>query len=719
MIGKPLNRIDGPLKVSGRATYAYEEWGLGQPLYGHIVGSTIGRGRIDAMDITRAEHAPGVQRVFTHANAPLQGEPDMKVPSVYSRALPVLSSRQVSTFGDPVALVVADTLEQARAAAALVDVTYEVEEGFFDLVTRKDHAHKPDYINAFLPVDTAVGDFDAGFGGAPIQLDQLYTNPYTFSQPMELHAALATWDGELLTIHATTQIVSEGRKRIAATFGLQPEQIRILSPYVGGGFGSKLGLHAETILAAMAALELRRPVKVSATRQQVFHIVGNRPASRQRVRLGGEHDGRLIAFAHDVVQKMSTGSDWVEQTATTGRALYAAPNRRTTHRGVPLDLPVGEDVRAPGEAPGMLAIETAMDELAVMLDIDPVELRIRDEPASHPELGIPFSQRRLVECMSEGARRFGWDKRPTVPASLVDGRSLVGYGMAAAIRPHFQSNATVRVRLDRDGTAIVQSDMTDIGTGTYTILAQTASDALGIPVDRVCVQLADSEFPESAGSGGSWGAANSCTALFRACRALREKVLAGVGDEERAAADNLAKLVARNFPDGVEATGSIGTMDEEPNFKSYSMNTYGAYFAEVHVDLDTAEIRLHRMLGVFDPGRVFNPKTARSQLLGGMIWGVAMALHEEGVVDTRMGAFINHDLAQYLVPVHADVPNVEAIILDGFDDKANELGAKGLGELGICGSGAAIGNAVYNATGVRVRDFPITIEKILQRMHPS
>ena len=463
----------------------------------------------------------------------------------------------------------------------------------------------------------------------------------------------------------------------------------------------------------MAARELGQPVKVAETRQQMFHLVGNRPASRQRVRLGAEHDGRLTAFAHDTVQKMSTGSDYIEQVASCGRALYAAQHRRTTHRAVALDLPISEDVRAPGEAPGLMAIESAMDELAYDLDMDPIELRVKNEPKSHPELGVPFSQRRLVECMREGARRFGWERRPKRPASVSEGRWLIGYGMSAAIRPHFQMDTSVRVRLLGDGTALVQSDMTDIGTGTYTILAQLASEELGVPLDRVCVELGDSRLPPSAGSGASWGATNSCTALLRACRALRDHVLGEVSDEERAPATDLPAIVARNFPDGVEATGSVKSMMEEPNFKSYSMSTYGAYFAEVHVDRDTAETRLRRMIGVFDAGRVFNPKTARSQLIGGMVWGVAMALHEEGVVDTRVGAFINRDLAQYLVPVHADIPAIDAMFLDGFDDKANELGAKGLGELGICGSGAAVANAVFNATGVRVRDFPITIEKLL------
>lgn len=713
MIGRPLNRVDGPLKVSGRATYAYEEWGEGQPLYGFVVGATIGKGRIRGMDTTMAERAAGVRRVITHQNAPKQGTGVQKAMALYSRALPTLADDVVRCFGQPVALVIADTFEQARAAAALVEVSYDVEQGAFDLMANERNEYKPKNVNAFLPADSVIGDFDAAFDRSEVKIDQTYATPYEFSQPLEPHNCLAAWDGEALTVHASSQIISMGVDRLQATFGIEREKIHILSKFVGGGFGSKLGLHGESILAAMAALEMQRPVKVALTRQQVFQVISNRSISRQRVRLGANRDGTLNAFEHDVLCKVSTGTDYVEQTATTGRGLYAAPNRRTTHRCIPVDLPVSEDVRAPGEAPGLMAIESAMDELAYALDMDPIELRIQNEPEKHPELGIPFGDRHLVECMREGARRFGWERRPKRPASIRDGRRLIGYGMSASIRPHFQMDTTVKVRMEADGRATVLSDMTDIGTGTYTILTQVASDELGVPVEKVRVELGDSNFPKSGGSGGSWGATNSCMALTRACRALRDQVLASVSDEERTAATNIPKLVARNFPSGVEGVGTIDSMMVDPNFKSHALIAFGAHFAEVQVDIDTGEIRLRRMLGVFDIGRVFNAKTARSQLLGGMTWGVSMALFEEGIVDDRTGAFINHDFAQYLVPVHADIPAIDAVLLDSFDANANELGAKGAGEIGICGSGAAVANAVYNATGVRVRDFPITIERLL------
>jgi xanthine dehydrogenase YagR molybdenum-binding subunit len=696
IIGQPVNRIDGPLKVSGRATYAAEHWDVGQPLYGFIVGATIGKGRITAIDTARAECTPGVRMVMTHRNAPAQGEADPTIMSAYSRAFPTLAGPGVHHYGEPVALVVAETYEQARAAANLVDVTYAVEPGRFDFATRLDHAYAPKTVNAGLPTDSAIGDFDGAFDGAEIKVDQTYITPYQFSQPMEPHACLAVPSGEDLTFYVSAQIVAEARTAIASTLKMDAQRIRIVTPFVGGGFGSKLGIHSETILAGLAARELKQPVKVVMTRQQIFHLLGLRAMTSQRVRLGATRDGRLVALGHDVTMHTSPLAEYAEQTATAARPLYAAPNRLTRHRLTELDLPRGEDVRAPGEAPGLLVVESAIDEMAVMLGMDPVEFRILNEPAAHPETGQPFSDRRLVECMREGARRFGWERRPARPGGLRDGRWLVGYGMAAAVRMQFQLPSKASVRIMPDGTALVRSDITDIGTGTYTIVAQVAAETLGVPIDRVRVEIGDSNYPPGAGSGGSFGASNTCTAVYNACLKLREKLRAGSIPEQ-----------------GVEAEGEIAAMWDDPNFKAYSIHAYGAHFAEVGVDADTAEIRLRRMLGVFAAGRIFNAKTARSQLIGGMTFGVSSALLEEAVVDTRTGAFLNHDLAGYLVPVHADIPDIDAVLLDGFDAKANVLGAKGVGELGNCGANAAVANAVFNATGVRVRDFPITIDKVL------
>jgi xanthine dehydrogenase YagR molybdenum-binding subunit len=696
MTGQPINRVDGPLKVSGRATYAFEHWDVGQPLYGFIVGATIGKGRIKRIDTGAAERAPGVRLVLTHRNAPAQGTPDESIPSQYSRAFPVLSGAEVHHYGEPVALVVATTQEQARSAASLVDVEYAVELGRFDFAEQLDQAYAPKVVNAGLPTDSAVGDFEAGFAGAEVKIDRVYTTPYECSQPMEPHACMVVPRGEDLDIYVSAQMLGEARTAIASTLKMDPQRLHLVTPYVGGGFGSKLGIHSETILAAFAARALNEPVKIALTRQQIFHLIGVRPTTSQRVRFGAGRDGRLVAVGHDVTMHTSPLAEYAEQSATAARDLYAAPNRLTRHRLVSLDVPRGEDVRAPGEAPGLFAFESAMDELAYALGMDPIELRILNEPKVHPETGRPFSDRRMVECMREGARRFGWERRPMKPASLRDGRWLVGYGMAAAIRMQFQAQTTVRVRMGPDGFAVIQSDMTDIGTGTYTIVTQVAADALGLPLDRVRVELGRSDYPPGAGSGGSWGATNTCTAVHRACMALKEKLKDG-----------------KVPPEGVEAEGEIPWMWKEPNYKNYSIHAYGAQFAEVGIDVDTAEIRLRRMLGVFAPGRIFNAKTARSQLIGGMTFGVSMALHEEATVDPRTGAFVNRDLAEYLVPVHADIPEIDAVLLDGFDDKANELGAKGVGELGNCGANAAVANAVFNATGVRVRDFPITLDKLL------
>ncbi|MFD7665641.1 molybdopterin cofactor-binding domain-containing protein [Streptomyces sp. NPDC059788] len=734
MIGRALNRVDGPSKVTGRATYAYEQWEAGAPLYGVVVGATIGKGRITRIDTASAERAPGVRMVMTHLNAPAQGSRDAPAPFEFWRAQPVLTGPDVHHHGEAVALVVATAFEQARAAAGLVHVDYADGRGRFDFAAHQAEAYVPKEVNAGLPTDTAVGDFAAGFDSAPVKIDQRYTTPYEFSMPMEPHACLAVPRGEDLVVHVSCQIVDAARASIAGTLGIDPARVHIVSPFVGGGFGSKLGIHCETVLAALAARALRRPVKVALTRQQVFQLVGMRPTSSQRVRLGAERDGRLTAIAHDVTMHTNPAVEYAEQTAATTRSLYAAPHRSTSHRLTPLDLPRGADVRAPGEAPGLLAVESAMDELADALGMDPVELRIRNEPAVDPERGVPYSDRHLVECLREGARRFGWEHRPAAVASAREGRWLIGHGMSAAIRGHFQTPTAVRVRLDADGTAVVRTDMTDLGTGTYTILTQVAADGLGLPPERVRTELGRSEFPRSWGSGGSWGATNSGTATDRACAALRAKLLDAARADARSplygldpadalfaegrvrvggVSEALSDLVLRHHPEGLEAVGATPFMGDDPNYTAYSIHTYGAHFAEVGVDADTAEIRLRRMLGVFSVGRVLNPKTARSQLIGGMIWGVGAALEEEAVVDPRTGAFVGRDLAHYLVPVHADIPDVDAVILDGYDAKANALGAKGVGELGICGAGAAVANAVYNATGVRVRDFPVTLEKVL------
>ncbi|MER8507875.1 xanthine dehydrogenase family protein molybdopterin-binding subunit [Mesorhizobium sp. M0894] len=737
IIGRPIDRIDGPLKVTGGATYAYENE-LDGTAYGYILGAAVAKGRIAEIDTTEAERAPAVLLVMTHRNAPAQ--PDFgtavtpTVPEVFTRARPALNSDRVRYYDEPVALVVAETFEAARAAAGLIRVRYDEEPGLYDLPGHIADSYAPKRTNAGFETDSVVGDFERAFATAPIKIDATYGTPFEHHNPMEPHATLAAWSGNELTIRTSAQTLANFRAGVASTLRIPLERVRIVSPFIGGGFGSKLIVHADTILAALAAQALQRPVKIALTRQQMFANAGHRAEMIQQVRLGADTDGRLTGIAHDVWSATSSFEEYCEQTAVFARSLYAAPNRLTRHRLVSLDINRGEWMRSPGEAPGMLAFECAVDELAERVGLDPIELRIRNEPAQDPEREVPFSTRNLVACMEEGARRFGWERRNPTPGRTREGRKLIGYGMAAAIRPNYIGAATARVAIDRDGRVTARLDMTDIGTGTYTILTQIAAESLGVPISSVKVELGDSRFPRTAGSGGSWGAASAGSALYNACNALKGRILdaaqsseasplRGANATEANFADSevrigqrsasLADLIGRIAPDGFEAEGSVAAGATTESYKTYSQHSYGAHFAKVAVDCDTGEIRMRRMLTVVGAGRILNPKTARSQIIGGMTWGIGAALMEQTVLDPRYGHFVNHDLAEYHVPVNGDVPAMDVVFLEEDDDKANPLGAKGLGELGVCGAGAAVANAVYNATGVRVREFPITLDKVL------
>jgi xanthine dehydrogenase YagR molybdenum-binding subunit len=730
-IGEPLVRMDAAAKVTGRATYAAEYETDPRAAFGFVVEATIGRGRIVTLDTAAAERAPGVRLVLTHLNAPEQaafGPP--AVANRLTRARPVLASADVQYYGEPIALVVADEFEQARAAAALVRAKYYRAPSAFVLRDNLNQAYRPEVVSGGNAPDSVIGDFERGFADASVKIDVEYENGYQHHNPMEPHAALALWDGDRLTAYVGQQQLSNARTALAATLRIPPENVRLISRYIGGGFGSKLPINTEVVLASLAARRLGRPVKVVLTRPQMFSNTGHRPAFRQHIRLGADRDGRLTAIAHEAFGQTARFEEYAESVAAFTRSLYAAPNRLTRHRVVPLDIQHGETMRAPGEAPGMLAFESAMDELAVALNIDPVELRLRNEPALDPERGIPFSTRRLVTCLQDGARRFGWEQRPKVPVSRREGRQLIGFGMSAGIRANKLIASAARAILSPDGRVTVRLDMTDIGTGSLTILTQVAADTMGLDPDVITIELGDSDFPVTPGSGGSVGAGSSCSGLFNACVALRRVIANAAVAEKRsrlwraAAADvvfrngqlvagNATELladVAARFPKGLHADGTIVPGD---TYRRYAQNSYAAYFAEVQVDMDTAEVRARRMLGVFDAGRILNARTARSQLLGGMIWGLSSALYEEGVVDPRYGNFVTDDLASYHFAANADVPRIEVVMLDGVDDNSNPLGSKGVGELAICGSGAAIANAIFNATGVRVRSFPITLDKIL------
>ncbi len=712
IVGKPLDRVDGRLKVTGGARYAYEM--QQDALYGFVVEASIGKGTIRSIDTSAAEKAPGVALILTHRNAPEQGSGN------HREAHPVLTGPEVTRYGQPVAFVVAESFEQARAAAYLVNVKYDRESGKYALGSNINSARPPHQKDG-APPDSKVGDFAGAFAAAPVQLDVNYTTPLQSHAMMEPHATLAMWDGDKLTLHTANQMLSQGQQAVATTLKIPPENVRLISPFIGGGFGGKLWVNADAILTAIASRQLKRPVKTALTRQQIFHVTTHRSDTIQRVRLATDRDGKILAIGHDVFSGNLPSEQVYEAAALQTRTLYAGPNRQTRHRLAPLDIPIASSMRAPGEAVGLLALECAMDELAEKLSLDPIELRVRNEPSEDPEKNIPYSSRHLIACMQEGAKRFGWDKRNAGPGQVRDGRWLVGMGMAAATRGNPLRLSKANVRLNRDGTAIVRMAMTDIGTGTYTILAQIAAEMLGLPVEQVRVELGDTNFPEAAGSGGSFGAGSSGSALFEACQALREKLaqLAHM-DPQTARFHNgsiesgehsirLAELVGS----GVEADGEIRP---GRNNKEFSQQSYGAHFAEVGVDADTGEVRLRRMLGVFTAGRVLNAKTARSQAIGGMVFGVGAALHEAMTLDPRFGYFVNHDLAEYHVPVHADIPAIDAVFLAELDDQSNPLKSKGIGELGICGAGAAIANAVYNACGVRIRDYPITLDKMIAKM---
>jgi xanthine dehydrogenase YagR molybdenum-binding subunit len=521
-----------------------------------------------------------------------------------------------------------------------------------------------------------------------VKIESTYTTPYQNHAAMEPHASMALWDGDTLIVCTGAQLTTSPREGLARTLNIPPENVRIITRYIGGGFGGKLPYYVDSTLAAISSRMLSRPVKVAMTRPQVFHTTTHRTASEQRVRLGADHTGQLTAFGQDAVVQSARFDNFTEPVCEGPRRLYAAPNRLTRHRRARLDLPRSDSMRAPGEAIGLLALECAMDELAAATGVDPVELRLRNDTLTEPELGIPFSSRHLAQALREGASRFGWDKRSAKPASIHDGQWLVGMGVASAIRGDLLKNARARAYLDGDGRLIVELAMTDIGTGTYTILTQIAAETMEMPVERVTVRLGDTNFPPTAGSGGSFGSGTSGSAVLAACRKLKAALAAGIK----------------------EAEGSVTSAELDPH---YGHAGFGAHFAEVAVDRDTGEVRVRRMLGVFAAARILNAKTARSQMIGGMTWGIGAALMEENHVDLRFGSFVNQDLASYHVVVNADVGDVDAVFLDEVDPHGNPLGSKGIGELGICGAGAAVVNAIYNATGARIRDFPVTPDKLL------
>ena len=705
VLGRPTDRIEGPLKVSGRATYAAEFAVAGQ-VYGVVVGTTIATGRIVSIDAADALAAPGVLAVVTHENAgPLGIGEDHKVS--------MLAGPQVDQLGQAVALVVAESFEAARAASKLVQVDYSAADGAFDLADAAARgADKPFRSNGHA-------DFDRAFADAPVQVDATYTTPDHAHAMMEPYASIAAWEGDALTLWTANQMVDWAARDTAKILRMPKDKVRIVAHHVGGGFGGKLWVRADAVLAAVAARQVGRPVKVVLSRPQMFNNTTHRSSTIQRLRLGAAADGRLQAIAHESWSGDLPGGS-PEGAGAQTRQLYAAPNRRVVEWLAELNLPESSAMRAPGEAVGMMAIEAAMDELAEKLAIDPVELRVLNDTQVDPEKPERrFSHRDLIGCLREGAERFGWRERNPVPGRRREGRWLVGVGMAAAYRGNMVLKSAARVGIAGDGRVTVTTDMTDIGTGSYTILAQTAAEMLGVELDQVTVRLGESSFPVSAGSGGQFGANSSTAGVYAACVGLRDRIAEAVGFHPATARFAEGRVWSGNKSVALgEAAGGAGIeVEDRIEFgdltKKFVQATFGAHFVEVGVDADTAEIRVRRMLGVFAAGRILNPKAARSQILGAMTMGVGAALTEELVVDPRLGGFINHDLAEYHLPTHADIPHQEVVFLDEEDPYSSPMKAKGVGELGICGVGAAVANAVYNACGVRVREYPITVDKVL------
>ncbi len=733
-VGQGMNRVDGTLKVCGRATFA-AEFAVPGVTHAVIVTSTVPKGRITRMTTATVERAPGVLAVLTPANAmrlPEGGRAAVKPPA--GRVLSLLQDDAVAYNGQPVAVVVADTLEHATAAAALLEVGYARDAGaVLDFEKAKASAHAPKTANR-EPTDSSRGDVAGGLARAPVKLDALYTTPVEHHNPMEPHATIASWTDDGLVVHDATQHVTGVKETLAKTLGLAEDKVTVICPYVGGGFGSKGSMWSHVALAAMASRRVGKPVKLVLTRPQMFSLVGFRPHTEQHLVLGAAPGGQLAGLRHDVIAETSVLEDWVETSALVSRMLYAVPNQATTHRLTKMNVATPTFTRAPGEASGSFALESAMDELAVQLKMDPIELRLRNHADNDPEKGHPFSSKSLRECYRVGAERFGWNRRNAEPGATRNGRWRVGHGMATATYPANRSEAEAQVRIGADGRALVQSGSQDLGTGTYTVMTQVAADALGIAPERVRFELGDSRMPKAPVSGGSQSAASVAPAVQAACIAAREQLVAlAIADARsplyRLAAEQVVvdggrlqsatgggsgetieALLGRRGGQPIVARGSAKPGDERGK---YSMHSFGAVFAEVWVDASLGMVRLQRVTGAYGVGNLLNAKTARSQLMGGIVWGAGMALFEETWRDLRDGRVVNGNLAEYHVPVNADIGAVDIAFVPENDPVINPLGIKGIGEIGITGVAAAIANAVYNATGKRVRDLPITLDKLL------
>lgn len=733
-VGQGVNRIDGRVKVSGAAVYSAEH-PLPRLAHAVLIQSTIASGRIATIDSAAASSMAGVLMIMTHLTAPrlpAGGKAGAGSPPA-GRILNLLQDDRVYYNSQPVALVVAETLEHAIAAARQVRIAYVKEVAQLDFERAKNNVRRPEKAKS-VAADTHRGDIEAGMRQAAVQIEAVYTTPMEHHNPMEPHATIAAWDGDFLTLYDSTQYVSGVRTTVAKTMGLAVEKVRVVCPYVGGGFGCKGSTWSHVVLAAMASRELGQPVSLVLERPQMFGPVGHRPNTEQHIVLAATREGKLTAMQHDVIASTSFMEDWLETAALATRMLYACPNQKTSHRLAKLNTGNPTFMRAPGEAVGTFAIESAVDELAYALQIDPIQLRLQNYAEQDPESGKPWSSKSLRECYRSGAERFGWDRRTPQPRSMRKDGMLVGMGMATATYPANRSAASASAAILPDGSAVVRSGSQDLGTGTYTIMTQVAADALGLPLEKIRFELGDTDMPKAPVSGGSQSAASVAPAVRNAATAVRQKLVAlaladpasplfGAGSDDITVENGwlawrndskrrepFAAVIARNGGVAVEAT-----MDAKPGEEKekYAYHSFGAVFAEVHVDPDLGVIRVARVVASYGIGRLLNQKTGHSQLMGGIVWGIGLALLEKTDIDLRYGRAVNNNLAEYHVPVNADVGAIEIIVVDEEDPHINSLGAKGIGEIGITGVGAAIANAVYHATGTRVRDLPITLDKVL------
>lgn len=782
LVGKPISRVEGHLKVAGKATYTAEHQ-FDELCHGVMVGATIGKGKVKKVHKDTALQIAGVIDVFhdeLFLRNPQQGGVKMA---------PVQGASEVFYHGQPIALVVAETLEAAQEGAKALQIDYENDEkhAHFDFNKQKKHTQFIDWVT---DKSDDIGKPEKTLKQAEVKIDVIYTTPSQSNMPMEPHSSLARWFEGKLTLHTSNQMLAPSKVQLAKALNMPEDDVRLLSPYVGGGFGSKLGISPESVMAAIAAKDLKRPVLVTMTRPQVMESTVRRTNTEQRVALGADKDGKIHTIIHNSIVTNLPSETFFEPVAVSTHFLYGGDNRQIKYEMARMNFTLAGSMRAPGEAVGQLALECAMDELAHELQLCPIELRKRNEPTEDPSKKIPYSTRKLLACMEQGAKAFGWEKRPQTPASRRDGDWLIGYGMACAARSNELKPSQARVSLLPSDKPLgvmarIETDMTDIGTGSYTIFAQVVADMLGLPIDHVEVKLGDTDLPPASGSGGSWGAASSGSAIYLACEALREKIAQTVGLHtdsigfkqgnlyrqfehdpnlaekigekiSHALTDTLDKLAEKTginhsvatdnqnslnqdslnqddlldweqgdtqlslqaflqqyAPQGLVAKGEI---EPGKTKKEYRHAGFGAQFAEVGVHRVTGEIRVRRMLGTFAAGRILNEKTARSQCYGGMVFGIGAALMEQIHHDKRDGRLCNHDLAEYQVCVNADVPDLEVIFLPEADPYANPLHSKGIGELALAGAGAAVANAIFNATGVRVRDYPITLDKLLYQL---